>query len=177
MRNSLTERLSVPVAATSLLQIPLIRSTIRPSEALGILTFDPTRLNDRHLDAIGVSDTSNIIISGPPPEGLMKRTLRDGIPYDLDALTVEIVDTAKALVASHPEIGAILLECTQFPPFAEAVQKATGRPVWDVYTLGEWFYSGLRRSGFPQRTKEELADAARPRERSDIELLESERAP
>lgn len=106
----------------------------------------------------------------------MKRTLRDGIPYDLDALTVEIVDAAQAIVAKHPEIGAILLECTQFPPFAEAVQKATGRPVWDVYTLGDWFYSGLKRKGFPERTKAELADAALTRPRRNIELQESPRA-
>jgi hypothetical protein len=47
------------------------------------------------------------------------------------------------MVENHGGVGAVVLECTQMPPFAEAIQKVVGLPVYDVYTMGMWFYSGL----------------------------------
>jgi Asp/Glu/hydantoin racemase len=61
----------------------------------------------------------------------------------------ETVERAGKLIeeARHEQrtIGAIVLECTQMPPYAEAIQRKTGVPVYDVYTMGEWFYNGLVR--------------------------------
>ena len=34
-----------------------------------------------------------------------------------------------------PEIAAIVLECTNMPPYADAVRAATGLPVHDITTL------------------------------------------
>ena len=104
----------------------------------------------------------------------MKKTLRDGIPYVLDELTQELVQTAKELVGHHDQIGAIVLECTQFPPFAEAIQRATGLPVYDVFTLGSWFYSGLVRKPFPAMDEEERLDASMQRPRTERERMENE---
>ena len=39
------------------------------------------------------------------------------------------------LVAEHPEIGAIVLECTNMPPYRADIQAATGLPVFDITTL------------------------------------------
>jgi hypothetical protein len=152
----------------------MIRTIIRPDQGIGILTFDSQRLNFNHLKAIGLHDFDNIFISGPPAEGKMKHTLRDGIPYDLKALTEEVVETAKQLTADHPHLGAILLECTQFPPFANAVQQATGLPVWDATTLANWFYAGLVNRLHPVMTKEEILDASLERPRSDREKMEKQ---
>ena len=38
-------------------------------------------------------------------------------------------------LAAHPEVGAIVLECTNMPPFRADVQAATGLPVFDVTSL------------------------------------------
>lgn len=162
------------MATSSLLQIPMIRTIIHPDQGIGILTFDKERLNFNHLKAVGVHDQENIYISGPPTEGRMKHTLRDGIAYDLQALTEEVVETAKQLTTQHPHIGAILLECTQFPPFATAVQQATGLPVWDVTTLANWFYAGLVSKPQPVMIKEEALDASLVRPRRDIEKMEKQ---
>jgi len=35
---------------------------------------------------------------------------------------------AGRLVAEHPEIGAIVLECTNMPPYRADIQAATGLP-------------------------------------------------
>jgi hypothetical protein len=36
----------------------------------------------------------------------------------------------------HPEIGLWLFECANMPPYAAAVTRATGLPVYDALTLG-----------------------------------------
>lgn len=172
--SSLAEHLPVPVAATSLIQIPSIRSILPANRSIGVLSFDCQRLNQVHLKAIGISDANNIHISGPPSNGCMKRCLRDGIPYDYDQLEAELVQSARVLVKQHTDIGAIVLECTQFPPFALAIQRALGMPVYDVSTLASWFYSSLKRKPFPAWTEEEKLDAQQQRPRSLEETLESQ---
>lgn len=54
----------------------------------------------------------------------------------------EVVQAAKDLISSHPKVKAIVLECTNMPPFSRLVEQATGRKVWDILTLGRWLYSG-----------------------------------
>ena len=44
------------------------------------------------------------------------------------------VAAAQRLIARHPEVAAIVLECTNMPPYADAVRAATGLPVHDITT-------------------------------------------
>lgn len=54
----------------------------------------------------------------------------------------EVVGAAQALLRDHPDIKTIVLECTNMPPFSAAVEKATGKRVYDILTLGKWLYGG-----------------------------------
>jgi Asp/Glu/hydantoin racemase len=54
------------------------------------------------------------------------------------------LEAGRALVAAHPGIGAIVLECTNMPPYAAALQAELGLPVHDVRSLGLWLQAGLR---------------------------------
>jgi Asp/Glu/hydantoin racemase len=84
-----------------------------------------------------------------PSTGHLRAVIQKGAKYDHEELEVEMVEQARYAVddmeGSGQPCGAIVLECTQMPPFAEAIQKLTGKPVYDVYTMGMWFYSGLVR--------------------------------
>lgn len=57
-------------------------------------------------------------------------------------MAAEVVKASQELVSNHPKVQAIVLECTNMPPFTRLVEKATGRKVWDILTLGRWLYSG-----------------------------------
>ena len=57
---------------------------------------------------------------------------------------------ARRLVADHPEIGAIVLECTNMPPFRADIQHATGLPVFDITTLVRMVRDAVRH-GLPPR--------------------------
>ncbi len=40
---------------------------------------------------------------------------------------------------------SLLLECTQLPPHARAIQKAVGMPVWGFPTMVNWIYNSIVR--------------------------------
>lgn len=80
-----------------------------------------------------------------PANGHLRAVIQTGAEYNELAMKQEMVDEVTALLQQNPNIGALVLECTQMPPYAEAIQRAVKVPVYDVYTMGMWFYSGLVR--------------------------------
>jgi hypothetical protein len=61
----------------------------------------------------------------------------------------DIIDAGRSLMAAHPEVGAIVLECTNMPPYAAALRAALRLPVYDIYSMITWFHTGLRPRRFP----------------------------
>jgi len=55
----------------------------------------------------------------------------------------DVVAAARRLCALHPEVGAIVCECTNMPPFAHAIHEAVQLPVFDVVTMVKWFQASL----------------------------------
>lgn len=70
------------------------------------------------------------------------------LELDPQAAEAEMVHVAQRLIADHPETGAIVLECTNMPPYAWAVQQATGLPVFDIVTLTHWVYQAFVRPAY-----------------------------
>jgi Asp/Glu/hydantoin racemase len=48
----------------------------------------------------------------------------------------------------YPDVGAIVLECTNMPPYADSVRRVTGLPVFDAVTMVNHAYAGLAAGGF-----------------------------
>ncbi|MBN9458423.1 MAG: aspartate/glutamate racemase family protein [Bosea sp.] len=142
LQKELAAALPVPVATSSLLQAPLIEAMLPRGQQVGILTFAAEALTTRHLAAVGVrADTP---VEGLPPESLFRRVYgNQGGDSDVEALESEVVAAARRLVERHPDVGAILCECTNLPPHSAAIAAATGRPVFDIIGFIEWFARGL----------------------------------
>ncbi|KAK1622625.1 hypothetical protein BDP81DRAFT_333936 [Colletotrichum phormii] len=144
----LTARLPIPIATSSLAQLPSILPLLPPGNSVGVLTYDESRLGSQHLASF-VSEQSlpKIIVRGVPAEGHLRGTIGKGAPYVHEDIEAELVAVARDFVASRPDIRILVLECTNMPPFSEAIYKALGGkiPIYDVYTMGQWFYSGLVR--------------------------------
>lgn len=137
--------LPLPLASSSLLQVPLLLNTLGKNSHIGILTFDGTVLGKTHFDGAGISPEmqKRILVQGEEPGGPLHTMIDGTTPYSHEDIENGLVSMAKKVVARDPKIVAILFECTQMPPFGRAVQRATGLPVYDVLTLCDWFYSGL----------------------------------
>ncbi|KAI1394601.1 hypothetical protein F4819DRAFT_258798 [Hypoxylon fuscum] len=141
-QQALAARLPIPVATSALVQIPSVLALLSASSTVGILTYDDARLGLAHLEALGIPP-SRCRIRGVPAGGSLQSHIQYGDAYVHDEISAELVRMARNLIAENKEIAALCLECTQMPPFAEAIQDAIGLPVYDVHTMGCWFYSGL----------------------------------
>jgi len=141
--------LDVPFFSSSLLQIPLMLVSLRPDEKVGVITADGPKLSEAPaLENCGVTDRSRVVIAGAENTSEMKRILTTSGAYNPRKFELQLVEIAKQMVSDNPEIKAILLECTELPPHARAIQKAVGMPVWGFPSMVDWIYAGVVRRNF-----------------------------
>ncbi|MET0605598.1 MAG: aspartate/glutamate racemase family protein [Beijerinckiaceae bacterium] len=146
-QRELAARLPVPVATSSLLQGPMIERTLPKGRRVGVLTFSSRTLDARHLAAAGCAPDTPL--AGLPEGGDFQRAILGELESNgFDRRESEAVTTARSLTANHPDVGAILLECTNLVPHAQAIARATRLPVFDVVTLLNWLEAGLRPRSF-----------------------------
>jgi hypothetical protein len=131
-QRDVADSLPVPVFLSSLMQAPFILSMLGPRRKLAALVANGASLSERVLDALGIHDRSRIVFRGLEDKTEFRRTVLDECgTLDVDAVEQEVVEAALEVQAEHPELGAILLECSDLPPYSAAVQAATGLPVFD----------------------------------------------
>lgn len=141
LRPRLAEALGVPVAASSLEQAPLIAPMLAPDRRIGVLTISKATLTQRHLDVAGVP--AGTPIAGVDGGSFARSILENLETLDVDAARQEMVEGAVGLVKANPDIGAVLLECTNMVPYAADIAAATGRPVFSIYSYLTWFHESL----------------------------------
>ncbi|EHK65452.1 aspartate/glutamate racemase family protein [Achromobacter arsenitoxydans] len=137
-------RLQVPVATSSLMQVPWVQATLPPGKRVGVVTVSGGSLSPEHLAAVNVP--ADIPVAGTENGREFFRVLikAEKTDMDVDLAQQDILDAGADLIRRHPEVGAIVLECTNMPPYAAALQAATGLPVYDIYSMITWFHAGLR---------------------------------
>jgi Asp/Glu/hydantoin racemase len=140
----LAAAVKVPVATSSLMQVPWVQATLPPGKRVGVITVSRGSVTPAHLDGAGVPrDTP---MEGTESGQEFFRVLIKAAKQDMDVALAErdILEAGERLVARHPEVGAIVLECTNMPPYAAALRDALGLPVFDIYAMIGWFHAGLR---------------------------------
>jgi Asp/Glu/Hydantoin racemase len=133
---------AVPVATSSLMQAPLIERLLPPGQRVGILTVSEASLTSEHLEAAGVSAETPVVGTDDGRE-FTRVLLDDEEHLDVAAAEQDVLKAGEALVRRHPEVGAVLLECTNMCPYARALREHIGRPVFDMYDFIAWFQGGL----------------------------------
>ncbi len=140
---------SIPVMLSSLLQLPFIASLLGPGQAIGIVCANRRRLTDDLLEKAYPQGHRVVHIAGLEDCPHFRGPILDETDtLDSDLIEAEVVATATALCAENPAIGAILLECSNLPPYAHAVQAATGRPVFDFLTMIDHVRAAGRRKPY-----------------------------
>jgi Asp/Glu/hydantoin racemase len=139
----LADAVSVPVVTSSLLQIPQVNRLLGRGRRAGVLTISGKSLKPDHLRAAGAPLDTPVGTTEGGRE-FTRAILGDELQINVDLARQDNVEAALALVKAHPELGAIVLECTNMCPFAADIQAATGLPVYSMVTLVNWFQAGLR---------------------------------
>lgn len=130
LQDELQAAARVPVITSSLLQLP---GLLAHQARVGVLTISAAALGPEHLLAAGVpaGRLADVVVQGVDPAGEFATAIlgnRDTL--DMDRASREVVDAAVALKRREPSLQAVVLECTNLPPYRQAVEAATGLKTW-----------------------------------------------
>lgn len=141
-QKDLAQALPVPVITSSLFQVEMVNRTLPHGKRAGILTISGSTLTQAHLTAARVPDGTPIGTTEGGAE-FTRAILGNERKLDVEAARADNVAAARALQQAHPDLGAIVLECTNMCPYAADITEATGLPCFSMLSLVSWFQSGL----------------------------------
>ena len=126
LQQELQDAVAVPVVTSSLLQLPRL---LQDEQQVGVLTISAQHLGQEHLRAAGVEvgRLGDVIVQGVAPEGeFAGAILGNRETMDMERAQADVVAAALALKERAPHLRSVVLECTNMPPYAQAVRQATG---------------------------------------------------
>ncbi|MES0039888.1 hypothetical protein NKJ74_32715, partial [Mesorhizobium sp. M0046] len=149
-QEAVRDAVDVPVFLSSLLLAPFLEQMLPRGKALGIIVGSSSSLTQDMLEAAGLrANEHRVVVAGlEDAPAFASAWITASADLDVSAVEAEMVDTAVALLKDRPDIGMLLLECGDLPPYAAAVQQATGIPVFDYTSMVEFFIRGLIRKPF-----------------------------
>lgn len=121
--------LPVPVWTSALLELPALAP-----RRCGVITIEAASLTAAHFTAVG-ADPATPMEGITPGSALHGTLLQDRPDLDLDDARDQVLAAGARLLQREPELQALVLECTNLPPYAAALRAATGLPVHDVVTM------------------------------------------
>jgi hypothetical protein len=130
LQDELQAAARVPVITSSLLQLP---GLLARQSKVGVLTISAAALGPEHLLAAGVpaNRLGDVVVQGVAPTGeFAAAILGNRDTMDLEWAGRDVVDAATALKQREPSLQALVLECTNMPPYRQALEAATGLKTW-----------------------------------------------
>src|SRR5690348_13889771 len=146
-QREIAAHVGVPVATSSLMQIPFIERVLPPGKRVGVLTVSAVNLSEQHLLAAG-ADPATPVVGTEGGSEFSRVMINDEEWLDVAAAERDILAAGEALVATHDGIGAVLLECTNMVPYARALSERLRLPVFSIYSFVTWFHAGLAPRSF-----------------------------
>lgn len=160
IQDQVADAVGVPVATSSLMQIPLAQATLPPGKRVGVITISKTNLSEDHLRAASAPlDTP--IVGTDEGRAFTHGILDDQPSIDFADCRLDLLDATRDLMVNHDDIGAIVLECTNMTPYATDIRKLAGVPVYSIYSFVNWFQQGLMPDRFPLELDDPRLNLAR----------------
>jgi Asp/Glu/hydantoin racemase len=148
-QDELADSVDIPVFTSSLIQIPMVYRMLRRNQKVGILTASKSTLTEAHLKAVG-AETVPVCVAGMDDQQEFCEVVIEGRRHELDVarLAEEVLAVVGRLAEDHPAMGALVIECTDLPPFAHLIQQKIGVPIFDIVTLTNMVYETLVRTPY-----------------------------
>ncbi len=149
-QQQLAAAVDVPLYASSLIQLPMVARMLRPDQRVGLLVAKAEALTERHLAAIG-GESAAVCVAGMGDEPEFREVMLEGRRNELNVgrLEAEVLGQACRLAKANPDLGALIIECTDLVPFARAIQERIQVPVFDIVTLTQMVHDCLVRRSYP----------------------------
>jgi hypothetical protein len=108
----------------------------------GVITIEAASPGAAHFEGVGADPATPV--EGITPGSALHRTLLQDLPtLDRGDAQAQVLAAAQRLLARATGIDSRVLECTNLPPYADALRSATGLQVLDVATLLNARMAGL----------------------------------
>jgi hypothetical protein len=156
-QTQLAQHVQVPVASSSLMQVPLVQRLLPPGKRVGVLSVQGDRITPDHWDAVGAPHDTPVMGTEGGRE-FTRVMLGDTIDMDYEAAEQDILEAGETLLKRHPDVGAIVTENHNMAPYAAALNRRLRVPIFTVYTFVTWFHAGLqpREFGYPGSSASEM---------------------
>lgn len=105
-------------------------------------TLEPMRDLIRQECGVETEDKRFHIVGAQDVPGF--EAVAEGGKVDLAKVEPGIVKLAMDTLKQFPQSRAFLLECTELPPYSDAIRAACGLPVFDAITNCDFFITSLR---------------------------------
>ncbi len=141
-QGSVKEAVDIPVFMSSLCQLPMIKTALPDKKKIAVLAASGDDIDDALLKKVG-SDMSRLIVKNIGSLESFSAIRYGRTTLDNGKLRDDLCRTALDLTDANPDIGAILLECSDLPPYARDIQASTGLPVFDFNTMIDLVYHAV----------------------------------
>ncbi|KEJ92117.1 hypothetical protein JS73_07815 [Synergistes jonesii] len=145
-QRELAEALSVPVFTSALLIVPLVYSMLPEDSKIGIMTFNGKLLTERHFRGAGIENIPKVVYGMEDSPHFARPIRENTCELDVDGARADHMATARKMCRENPDVRAIVLECTNMPPYADDIREATGLPVFDITDLTKFVYGAVPKS-------------------------------
>ena len=149
LQEQVARAVRVPVFLSSLLQVSMVYATTQSRVA--IITANAASLTDYVLRSAGIGPHIPVAIAGlEDVPAFREPILQNGAELDVEQIEREMVAVAGRLLQNYPDVGSFVFECHNLAPYGQAVQAATGKPVFDIIDFARWIYGTIEKRTFPQ---------------------------
>lgn len=136
------EAVDIPVFLSSLCQLPIIKTGISIKKKIAVLAASGANITDKLLEKVG-TDSKQLIVENIGDLESFSAIRYGRTELDNGSLTRDLCKVVVDLQEREPDIGAILLECSDLPPYAKQIQAVTGLPVFDFNTMIDMVYHSV----------------------------------
>lgn len=134
----------IPVFLSSLMQLPMATAMVGPHQRVGVLAANSAAVTPSLLRAVGVSDPLGVAVHGlENHEHFHQVVLDETGQMEPERFAADVLDGALELHENTPDLGAIVLECSDLPAYSAAIHQATGLPVFDWATFIDYVHRAV----------------------------------
>lgn len=124
------------VFTSALLQVPFVQTMVGPNRKVAVLTANKNHLREEHLQRAKITDRDHLVILSLHDQPEWGRIYtHPNEEFDLEAVTDEVVGVVRKGLEENPDIGAVVLECTDLPPYSARIRDELDIPVFDINTM------------------------------------------
>ncbi len=135
-QKALADAVNIPVFMSSLIQVPLVSRMLKSDQKVGVVVANSDALSVDHLNGVGIADEPMVVAGMQQQPQFLEVILKgDSNDFDMAVFEQELCSVIEKMLQDNPDVGAIVLECTDLSHFAPRLQQRFGLPIFDLTSL------------------------------------------